>query len=160
NKKFVFFIQEYEAIFHRHDAYGFVVASTYDNPHFAIFNSENLKNYFSQKTLGVFKAKIRNTDESNQMTKSSDFFVFEHVLPKAKLPDPESLRLKKKKKLIFYSRPEDHAERNLFEIGMIAIKRAIAKGHFRGWDIHGIGALSGGSLVDLGCGQNLILFEK
>jgi hypothetical protein len=44
--------------------------------------------------------------------------------------------------LLFYARPEPHAERNMFELGLMALAEAIHEGCFPGlWQFYGVGAL-------------------
>src|SRR5262249_23291072 len=46
------------------------------------------------------------------------------------------------RRLLFYCRPEDHAMRNMYEVGLLALTRALQAGSFRGaWEFHGIGTV-------------------
>ena len=53
----------------------------------------------------------------------------------------EQLRRPGPRRLLFYARPEEHAARNLFEIGAMALDDAITSGHLAGWELAGIGAV-------------------
>jgi hypothetical protein len=68
---------------------------------------------------------------------------------------------RKVKKLLFFARPELHAERNLFELGLIALRRATATGAFPRdrWVINGLGCPRFPDL-DLEFGQKLIFLGK
>jgi hypothetical protein len=72
---FAWLVQEYEAIFHDHSAYHAIVASAYQLPHYPIFNSIELKNYFQHRKLGVFSGDRLPSPQR-------DFAVFGHVLTK------------------------------------------------------------------------------
>ncbi len=52
--KLGFLVQEYEPIFHHYSAEHALVAEAYRIPHFPIFNSFGLKDYFVQHRLGIF----------------------------------------------------------------------------------------------------------
>jgi len=140
DKKFIFFIQEYEPIFFRNDAHKFILESSYKLPYYAIFNSHCLRNFFNYRQIGQY-------DDSNS-------FVFEHVFTKI----PRTFH--HHKRLIFYARPESHAERNLFEIGIIALKRAIEKGYFKNWIFEGFGSLSGPYTMNITMGIPMKIYPK
>ena len=55
NPNIIYFIQDYECIFFPHDSDLIEVAETYDTPHFAIFSTEFLREYFRVKKLGVYR---------------------------------------------------------------------------------------------------------
>lgn len=145
-RRFVFFIQEYEAIFHPHDSFRFLVESAYQTPHYAMFYSQNLADYFKKHRLGVFRSR-----------EDTPHFVFEHVRPN--IP-PRSQERRKTKRLIFYGRPEGHAERNLYEIGVYVINQALHKGYFRGWEIIGFGCLAGPYEVKLAENMKMVIRPK
>ena len=151
SKKFVFLIQEYEAIFHSYDSARFIVDMAYRKPHIALFNSECLERFFRQQKLGVF---AHDKHASNYMT-------FEHVLTAVTAPLPEILLKRKTRRVVVYTRPEAHAQRNLTEICIIALRKAIAKGIFsQDYEFIGIGALSGPHDIDLGWGRKLKICTK
>lgn len=155
NKKFIFFIQEYEPAFYKNDSIKFISAQSYTYPHFPIFNSELLKNYFKQNQIGIFSNSYINKYSN------PSYSVFEHVIMTFQNEKIQhSVDSRNVKKLIFYARPEEHTERNLFEIGILAIKNAISKGHFKGWIFEGFGSLSGPYVVDLGFGQSMKIYPK
>ena len=55
------------------------------------------------------------------------------------------------RRLLFYARPEPHAARNMFELGVLALSRALEQGGFRGgWELHGIGTVEKGTRIALG----------
>ncbi len=93
NPKFGFFIQEYEPAFHAYDLLHFLTTAAYDLPHVAIFNTSTLKNYFKKHKIGVFQ------------NAASSALSFEHAIQTVKQRERGASR-----KLIFYARPEAHAE--------------------------------------------------
>ncbi|MCM8819933.1 MAG: hypothetical protein NC925_03965, partial [Candidatus Omnitrophica bacterium] len=75
---------------------------------------------------------------------------------------------RKTKKVLFYARPEAHAGRNLFSIGVLALKRAIEKGYFdETYSFHGIGSannykinLPKGKILDIKAKVSLEDYKK
>ena len=62
------------------------------------------------------------------------------------------------RRLIMYARPERHAARNLFALGVLGLRRAIERGIIRdSWEMIGVGALAGGHTVYLPEGYELYL---
>ena len=55
NPNIIYFIQDYECIFFRHDSDLIEVAESYNAPHFAIFNTGFLREYFRVKKIGVYR---------------------------------------------------------------------------------------------------------
>ena len=127
-------MQEYEPIFHEYSAEHAVVAEAYRLPHFPIFNSFALKEYFAQHRLGVF-------GWLDTPKPASDYAVFEHAIVHLPPPIPAELE-RAKRKLVVYARPEAHAARNLFPLAWLALQQLIKRGTLdSSWELHGIGAL-------------------
>lgn len=139
-KKIVFFIQEYEPSFHALDSYHFVAHSAYRIPHIAIFNSQCLRDYFRKHQIGVFA----NGEGTH--------FVFEHAI----LAPPRRVApAGREPALLFYARPEAHAARNLFSVGVLALRECARRGVITpDWTLTGIGATTHYSL-DIGGGVTL-----
>ena len=71
------------------------------------------------------------------------------------------LRDREPRRLLFYARPEPHAARNMFDLGVIALSRALAEGAFTGgWELHGIGTVQRGRRIELGGGASLELLPR
>ena len=71
------------------------------------------------------------------------------------------MRKRTTRKVLVYARPEAHAARNLLEICLIALRKAVAANVFgRRYEFIGIGALSGPQYVDLGMGHSLEILPK
>ena len=52
------------------------------------------------------------------------------------------------RRLLFYARPEPHAARNMFELGVLGLARALADGAFAGdWEFNGIGSTRRGRVA-------------
>jgi hypothetical protein len=150
--RFVFLVQEYEAIFHNFGSEHAIVSQAYRLPHFPIFNSDALRQFFQQSHLGLFS----NNDSESLNRK---YAVIEHVVSKLKAPDRKKM-LKEKGgyRLVMYARPERHAARNLFALGALALRRAIERGVIKGrWEMIGVGALSEGHTLYLPEGYELYL---
>ncbi len=147
-KRVVFFIQEFEPVFYEHGSHHFLTQSAYHVPHDAIFNSPFLASYFEEARLGVFAAgQGRHT-------------IFKHALAHV-APDPALAARTGPRRLIFYARPERHATRNLFEIGILALRAAVQAGVFPGeWTFFGIGSLGKDYTVHLHDGHAMTIVSR
>lgn len=131
-RRFSYLVQEYEPIFIEHNSTRFLLASAYATPHFAIFNSVALRNYFRDNRLGVF-ARGENP--------TADYTVFEHVLTAPVVA--KDARPNHRRTFFVYARPEAHAGRNLFEVAVLALRAALHRVELRhAWEFVGAGALS------------------
>ncbi|SKB14091.1 hypothetical protein PL11201_580083 [Planktothrix sp. PCC 11201] len=149
-KKHFFLIQEYEAIFHQNNSFKALVDSAYRLPHIAIFNTQVLANFFENENLGIFSGLLEK-----------DYIVFEHALGKLSPPTLETLESKKRKSLLFYARPEAHASRNLFEIGILGLRKAVENGVIDStWNLDGVGTLGKSYLLELGNNLTIKIFSK
>ncbi|RLD77509.1 MAG: hypothetical protein DRJ10_11820 [Bacteroidetes bacterium] len=130
-KKFIFLIQEYESLFFPSGSLSALSDESYTFPHFAVFSTEILRQYFKSNSIGVFSSL--SGDDNSVSFKNSIV---------ALTPD-KNLHQRKTKKLLFYFRPEEHAARNMYETGLIALKQAIEEGYFEkhDWEFYGIGSL-------------------
>jgi hypothetical protein len=138
-KKFIFFIQEYEPIFHDENAIKAVLQSAYYLPHFPIFNTRILHNHFVQDKLGIYS----DAYATGKGIRDEDHMVFEHAIADLIPPSSDELEKRTIRKLLFYARPEPHAGRNLYALGMLALGRALEKGLFKGaWEFWGIGTFA------------------
>ena len=147
-------VQEYEPAFHEYGSEHAIVSYAYDLPHLPIFNSDALRYFFQQAKLGIFDR--RQSDER------PEYIVIEHVRARVEAPTRESMaRNGRSRRLVMYARPEQHAARNLFPLGILGLSRAIERGVLAGsWEMLGIGALSPGQRVQLPGGYELLLKPK
>ena len=65
-------------------------------------------------------------------------------------PDLDELVLRNPRRLLFYARPEPHAARNMFELGVLALSRVLDDGFRSGWELRGIGTVQQGRRIALG----------
>jgi hypothetical protein len=150
---FAWLVQEYEPVFHDYSAEHVIVASAYQLPHYPIFNSTELKDYFQHHRLGIFSG-------DRQPSRRRDFAVFEHVLTNLRAPTLADLKGRPSRTLVFYARPEVHAKRNLFPLALLALEEMAQQGSFVGpWEFHGVGALAEAT-IPLGRGHKLNLHAK
>lgn len=132
--RFLYFSQEYEPAFYRMGTCSALALESYSFPHYAIFSTEILREYFRQKRLGVFRDGERFGDESS--------LSIENAILKFEI-SREKMAGRRKNKLLFYARPEEHAARNMFELGVMAICNVIRRGYFdkRRWEFYGMGSV-------------------
>jgi len=140
--RFIFVIQEYDPLTYPVGTLGAITRQAYTFPHLAIFSTEFLRDYFRNHGLGVFANGSARGDE--------DSVSFRNAITSVDPPSAEEMR-KQAQSLLFYARPEAHAERNMFELGLMAIAEAIQDGRLEGrWNFYGIGAMepSGARITD------------
>ncbi len=151
DKEFIFFLQEYESIFHPHDCCYAIAGHVYGLPHRAIFNTSLLADYFRSKGLGVFGLYQGEELEAHQVS-------YQHALTPASPPSLDQLAQRTTRRLLLYGRPEAHARRNLFEIALLGLRIAIKEGAFdEDWEFFGVGTLGPEYDVDLGFDRTLRL---
>ncbi len=86
---------------------------------------------------------------------------FRNAITRVKPITRELLANRTQHKLLFYARPEPHASRNMYEMGVMALARAIRAGVFdESWEFYGIGTVRDGSQFPLAEGKNLILIPR
>jgi hypothetical protein len=146
--RFLYLIQEYEPFTFPMGSYAALADESYRLPHYALFSSELLREYFRRHHLGVFAGDAGDRESA----------AFENAItPVAPAAD---LAARRPRRLLFYARPEPHAARNMYELGVLAIGRALERGAFRGWELHGIGTVRSGRRIDLGAGSYLRLLPR
>ena len=148
--RFVYLIQEYETGFHPLGSEAAFAAESYTLPHFALFSTALLRDYFREQRLGVFAGA------DGDRTSTS----FENAITTVGAVDPKALARRKKKRVLFYCRPEAHAARNLFEVGLLGLRKAVAAGAFRGWEFHGVGSVDVFARLDLSNGATLTMLPR
>ena len=113
-ERFVFVIQEYDPLTYPVGTLGAVTRQAYTFPHFAVFSTELLRDYFRNHSIGVFAEGAELGDERS--------VSFRNAITSVDPPSPDGMR-RQAASLLFYARPEEHAERNMFELGLMAIAR-------------------------------------
>jgi hypothetical protein len=138
-ESFVYLIQEYEPLIFPMGSAAALADQSYELEHKAIFSTAFLRDYFREQELGVYSADAPGEEAAA---------VFRNAITPAAPVTADHLQGKDRRRLLFYARPESHAERNLFELGIMALDQALVAGHFKGWDIAGIGTVDGsGELI-------------
>jgi glycosyltransferase involved in cell wall biosynthesis len=151
--RFLYLIQEYEPFTFPMGTYAALSAESYGFPHFALFSSELLRDYFRRHRIGVFAAGLDSGDKASAS--------FQNAITAIEPPTVSRLRDHAARRLLFYARPEPHAARNMFDLGVIALSRALAEGAFTGgWELHGIGTVERGRRIELGGGATLELLPR
>jgi hypothetical protein len=126
---------------------------TYDFPHYAIFSTELLRDYFRENRLGIFSESVSAGEESS--------ISFQNCITSVGRITRDDLVGRLPRKLLFYARPEPHAARNMFEMASLALSRAIAAGYFEGeWEFYGIGTVGTLARVELSNGVYLTLYPR
>jgi glycosyltransferase involved in cell wall biosynthesis len=152
-ERFVYLIQEYEPFTFPMSSYAALADESYRFPHFALFSTELLRDYFRRHGIGAYAA---GTAEGDRASAS-----FQNAISVVQPPTLDELVVRNPRRLLFYARPEPHAARNMFELGVLALSRALEQGAFRGgWELRGIGTVQRGRRIALGAGVDLELLER
>jgi glycosyltransferase involved in cell wall biosynthesis len=142
-ERFLYLIQEYEPYTFVMGSWAAVAKATYELPHVALFSTELLRDFFAARRYGVFAA---GSEQGRH-----DSASFQNAITDVSPPSPAELAGRDRRKLLFYARPEPHAARNMFELGAVALTRAILDGAFGPqWSFHGIGAVAETEDIRLG----------
>jgi hypothetical protein len=153
-ERFVYLLQDYEVIMYPTGSVAALAVQAVDFPHFAVFSSQLLADYFRKHSLGVFAG--------GEPAGRRDSVVFENALTPTGPRRPEDLDGHPLRSVLFYARPEPHGARNLFEIGLLAMREAVGDGRFGDrWRFAGIGSLGGRRRkVRLAAGHTLELLPR
>ena len=131
--RFLYLIQEYEPFTFPMGSAAALARGSYDLPHTAMFSTGLLRDWFAAQRIGVF-ATGRPDGERDSIS-------FENAVTPVGPVEADELRRPGPRGLLFYARPEEHAARNLFEIGALALDEALASGRFEGWELSGVGTV-------------------
>jgi hypothetical protein len=152
-ERFLYLIQEYEPFTFPMGTLAALARESYRFPHFALFSSELLRGYFRHHAIGVYEAGTPAGDGASA--------AFENAITAVNAPSAAELAARTTRRLLFYARPEPHAARNMFELGVLALYRALENGALHGeWELHGIGSLRSGARISLGGGVSLHLLAR
>jgi SAM-dependent methyltransferase/glycosyltransferase involved in cell wall biosynthesis len=149
-ERFTFLAQEFEPLFYNAGSRYSMSLAAYGFPHYAIFSTELLREYFRANRVGVFRSGVAVGDERS-ISISNAAHAFE--------VDAARLARRGPRRLLFYARPEAHAARNMFEIGLLALQQAVASGGLNAseWEFDGIGGNGEPESFPLGVGAHLRL---
>lgn len=139
---FLYLIQEYEPLTFVTGSWSAMADATYDFPHRALFSTELLREFFRERGYGVYTEGEKRGDERS--------VSFQNAITPVSAPPAEELSGRAARRLLFYARPEAHAARNMFELGLMALQQAVEEGVFGPeWSFHGIGTVEGESRLRL-----------
>jgi hypothetical protein len=144
SERFLYLIQEYEPFTFPMGTYAALADQSYTFPHFALFSSELLRGYFGAHRIGVFAGDTAGGDR--------DSAAFENAITAVSPPSAAELAARSTRRLLFYARPESHAARNMFDLGMLALDQALREGLLQGWELNGIGTVERGRRLGLSGG--------
>jgi glycosyltransferase involved in cell wall biosynthesis len=151
--RFLYLIQEYEPFTFPMGSYAALAEESYRFPHFALFSSELLRDYFRRHRIGVYAAGVAEGDR--------DSAAFQNAITPVRPPGRAELAARRSRRLLFYARPEAHAARNMFELGVLALTQALDDGAFKdGWELRGIGTVERGRRIALGGEHRLELIPR
>lgn len=150
--RFLYLIQEYEPFTHPMGTHAALASDSYRFPHDALFSSELLRDYFRRHQIGVYAGGAAAGDAASA--------AFENAITAVDPPTVAELAGRQTRRLLFYARPEQHAARNMFELGMLALGEAADAGAFEGWELYGVGTVGAGRRLDLGGGRSLELLPR
>jgi glycosyltransferase involved in cell wall biosynthesis len=149
-ERFIFMIQEYEPYFSPMNSVSALFEQAYEFPHFGLFSTNFLLDFFRQKRIGVFAQPHGERYAA----------AFENAIHRF-TPSRQQLT-RNVKRLLFYARPEDHAARNLFELGMLSLVALVTDPRFdcSNWIFRGIGSISVGQTLELAPGVPIEILPK
>jgi glycosyltransferase involved in cell wall biosynthesis len=152
-QRFLYLIQEFEPFTFAMGTWAALAAESYTFEHTALFSSELLRGYFQAHRLGVYAG---GREAGERLSRS-----FQNAITPVRAPSVQELAGRSVRKLLFYARPEAHAARNMFELGVLALARALRNGAFAdGWELHGIGTVEQGGQIPLGGSNSLRLLPR
>ena len=126
---FIYLIQDHESGFYASSAMSALAEESYSFDHWALFSSEPLMTTFRERGIGhTGSATVPSTSFNNAAAT--------HLLP---LDEFVEARADGRRRLVFYSRPQ--VSRNMFELGALALCRAVSTGVLDPdeWDFLGMG---------------------
>jgi glycosyltransferase involved in cell wall biosynthesis len=151
--RFLYLIQEYEPFTFEMGSLAALAMESYRFPHVALFSTELLREFFARHGHGVFSAGL----EEGKRNSTS----FQNAITPVEPPSVADLASRSSRRLLFYARAEQHARRNMFELGLIALSQAIERGVFgTGWEFMGVGSVGGRSRLGLPAGAQLEILPR
>jgi glycosyltransferase involved in cell wall biosynthesis len=132
--QFIYLIQDFEPILHEGSTFQARALETYGLPHIPVINTRFLLDYLIRESCGCYA----QPDFANEALFFEPAIDRNHYFPVVeKVKGSGGL---KKRILLFYARPTI-AHRNLFEMGVAALRKAVASGvlHKNSWEILGMG---------------------
>jgi glycosyltransferase involved in cell wall biosynthesis len=150
---FLYLIQEYEPFTFAMGTYAALARESYEFDHRALFSTELLRDYFRRHAIGVYGRGATDGDDRSTS--------FRNAIADIPTPSAQRLRARGTRRLLLYARPEAHASRNMFELALLALERALRDGAFGDdWELRGIGSLAGPRRLLLDGGATLELLPR
>ena len=127
---FLYLVQDYEPLLHAASTQYALASETYELPHLPIINTSLLHEFLASQRIGRF------SDE--RFAQSA--LVFEPALDQTMFRPRKAPRADAPRRLLFYARPTNGL-RNLFELGVAALQKAVGDGVFarEDWQFLGMG---------------------
>lgn len=152
-ERFLYLIQEYEPYTFPMGSLAALASGSYELPHTAMFSTELLRRFFAERGYGVYAAGVERGD--------ADSISFQNAITAVEPPTADELANRSSRRLLFYARSEPHARRNMFELGLIAIMRALERGTLDpSWELAGVGSVEGRSEISLPRGATLRMLPR
>ncbi len=130
--RFLNIIQEQDGLTFPNGSFQAVAEESYTFPQVAIFSSELLREQFARERRSVYAAGPRAGER--------DSLSFQNAITDVGDVTAEELSRREGHRLMFYARPQPTEARNLFELGVLALRTAIEQEVFPiGWEYTGIG---------------------
>lgn len=141
NRPFIYLVQDFEPLFYASSTPYALALETYELDHIPVINTSLLRDYLAAKAVGRY-AERGFVDRA---------LVFEPAIDRASFFPEQHGR--DRRRLLFYARPSH--PRNLFPIGVAALRHAIDRGILSPlhWDFIGMGETF--EPIDLGYGATL-----
>ncbi len=149
-ERFLFLIQEYEPFFGPMNTNTALLRQAYDFPQFGLFSTAILRDYFRANRIGLFETADGDAHSA----------VFSNAIQRF-APTRDQLQ-RRSRRILFYARPEDHAARNMFEMGLAALVTLFSDPAIvaAGWTAHGIGSIATADRLELVPGTFLRMVPK
>jgi hypothetical protein len=152
-ERFLYLISEYEPFTFPMGAFAALARQSYELPHFALFSTDLLRDYFRGHRLGVFSESAEAGERASA--------AFDDAITRVQRPPERELATRRARRLLFYGRPESQATQDMFELGILALGRAISEGVLGpGWELNAIGTVETGESIDLGEGVVLEMLPR
>jgi hypothetical protein len=143
-------VQEYEPYFLPMNSISALFQQSYTFPQFDLYSTPHLRDFFAQEKIGIFA----------QPDAEQHHAVFSNAIQKF-TPRYEDM-IGRERRILFYARPEAHAARNMFELGVKALMELANSDDvdLKGWKFYGMGSLGGTRSLPLAPGIDLELMPK
>ena len=142
-KQFLYMLQEFEAAFYAWSSNHALALETYGMDFWPVVNESLLADYLFDERVGRFA----DAGFRERLT------VFEPAIESRVFRPPTGPAQERPRRLLFYARPSN--QRNLFGLGLEALRHASADPAFAGWELLAIGGRGGVPELPLEAGHVL-----